>query len=382
MDTSDGTVRLGPVTTSAAPRPEGAERAVRTASPESAEGTALQHCLLLSLGHAAEITTNRWQAAYERTLTERCAALAWLRSESWIRTSAPPAVVAQWEAWIAAHKMRVERQLDAVAEIEQWLHAHSIPVIVVKGIPLASRLYGSWWARTVNDIDLFVPATQCGPAAEVLRATGWRHLRGTPPLDVEMVKQFDDAIIMAELHGSLAGTWFAGHPFPEPEQESVTIRGRQLRAQSGAFLPTYLASHLLQHSERPLLWILDFRTLWSGMLEEERVAARAAATATRLGGVLALAERWAGVVDAIERGGDHRLLAVLDREILHPSGTAAFAQLMQSAEGAVDAGRMVLQLVWPRELRSDPGRFAGIWKNRLVRRLPFLAAQTERHDRR
>lgn len=370
MDTPNGTVGFGPVGTQEARRTEGAaQHALRSGAAVTNEGSALEQCLLLALGTPVEITSAEWSAVFETAVAERCAALAWLRSESRIRTGAPPVVVARWADWITAHKARLEQQLDQVAQIDQWLSAHEIAPVVLKGIPLAARLYGSWWARTINDIDLYIAPAECTAAADVLRATGWKHLRGAPPEDVEFVKQVDGSPFMAELHPSLTGSWFDGYPFPEPEHEVATIHGRKLRVHAGHFVPAYLASHLLQHSERPLLWVLDFRTLWSGMLDEDRDAARRSAAAARLGGVLGLAETWVAMIDRIERERDADATRVLVREALRPTPGRAFMQLFRTVETASDATRMALQLIWPMELRAHPRMALQFWGARIRKQL-------------
>ena len=370
MDTPNGTVGLGSVGTQDAPRPEGtAQRALRPGPAVTHNAVALEQCLLLALGTPVEITSAEWPAVFETAVAERCAALAWLRSESRIRTAAPAAIGGRWADWIAAHMARTEQQLEQTAQIDQWLSAHGISAVVLKGIPLASRLYGSWWARTINDVDLYVAPAECSAAADILRATGWTHLRGVAPADVEFVKQVAGRPLMAELHTSLTGSWFDGHPFPAPEHEVMTIHGLKLRAHSGHFVPAYLASHLLQHSERPLLWILDFHTLWSGMLEEHREAARRSAAAARVAGVLALAERWSAMIDAIERAREPAAVERLKREALRPSPVAAFSQIARTASTAADLARVAFQLLWPLELRGEPRMALQFWGARIRRRL-------------
>lgn len=322
-----------------------------------------------------EITAAQWDGVFHCAVAERCAALAWLRSESRIRTSAPAAVVARWEAWVTAHVARVQTQLDTLGQVDQWLQAHGVASVVLKGIPLGVRLYGSWWARMVNDIDLYVPAAQCTTAAEVLRAIGWRHLRGASPQDIEFVKQVDGTPMMLELHGTLAGPWMEADRFPVPEQESATIRGHHLRVHAGSFVPAYLASHLLQHSERPLLWIVDFASLWLGMPESARDDAWTAARAARLDRGLAIAEEWVSLIVAIEKRRDPGALESLRREVLRPSPVVAFGQVARSASGAADLARVILQLLWPEELRAHPRTALRFWGARIRKRfLPPASA--------
>lgn len=74
----------------------------------------------------------------------------------------------------------IRRQnLMMVTEIKRILsvfNAHDIPVIPLKGVPLAQRAYGSLFAREVRDLDVLVKPEHVDTARAILLADGYRWL--------------------------------------------------------------------------------------------------------------------------------------------------------------------------------------------------------------
>lgn len=69
--------------------------------------------------------------------------------------------------------------LVMVTEIKRILsifNAHHIPVVPLKGVPLAQRAYGSLFAREVRDLDVLVKPEHVDAARDLLIADGYRWL--------------------------------------------------------------------------------------------------------------------------------------------------------------------------------------------------------------
>lgn len=373
MDTPNGTVGLGPIV-DARSGPSLAPSGARAKDVGSLDHAAaeLQLCAALSLGTPIGPGSHRFDRVLDVAIAERCAPLAWLRSESVIRASASAPVVERWQSEFEKNQRRTERHLATLAEVMQWLEAHEISPIILKGAPLGMRLYGNPAARVMNDIDLFVSAEESETADTVLRATGWLRLRGMPPEDIEYVKDVAGEPLMLELHSTLAGPWLADVPVTAPDSRRIMLAGGERRAMDGAMVPAYLASHLLQHSERPMMWAIDFTTLWTRLSEAERVAAGEHARAVRLGGALVLAERWASMTTASAIG-SLDAAAALEREVLRPGPWLWFRQILSAAASISDAWHVLLQLMWPRAVRGDVPGVIRLWSERVTRRLARIA---------
>lgn len=327
----------------------------------------LQQCVALASGGKPPSPVEDWPALFDLSVAERCAALAWLRSERFIRDSAATDVADRWATWLTSHRDRVQAEAAVLAQLHDWFMAHDVSPVVLKGLPLSLRLYGDVAARQVNDIDLYVPVGDYPAATEVMRATGWKLLRGRAPGDLEFVKNADGVMTMAELHATLGGPWHSDLPFPPVQSSRLPVGGRDVLAMSGSFVAAYLSSHLLQHAVRPLLWLMDLKTHWDSMTTAERSDAHSSSRTARLHGVLNLTEQWTTLLARVARG-DSESTSLLRTVVLRPSPIRAFTQLVTTAATAGDAARCVLQLVWPRNLRAEGRSPISIWGGRIWRR--------------
>ena len=76
--------------------------------------------------------------------------------------------------------VRQQQLFAALRESAQLLHAHEIPILLMKGVPLAHTIYaddsayGSPAARAMEDADLCVPLAQLPRAIELLQTLNWR----------------------------------------------------------------------------------------------------------------------------------------------------------------------------------------------------------------
>lgn len=84
----------------------------------------------------------------------------------------------QW----AQQQQRTGQLLTALAEVTHAFHAAGIDVLVLKGLPLASRWYGGVGARFTWDLDLLVREAHVPRALKLLGGLGFLPPLGTTPL--------------------------------------------------------------------------------------------------------------------------------------------------------------------------------------------------------
>ena len=310
-----------------------------------------------------------WPEIFQQSIRERCAPLAWARSQHVIEAHAPHDVSVKWAstAWIAQERMQA--QLVALREVTRWFAAHDVPLIILKGMPLAQRLYGSPWVRPTDDMDVYVPPEHHRAALDLFQGTGWTRFSGDFPNDVVLRKTVLETPVAVDLHFSIGGPWHQHLPLPRPTAETIQIEGTALPAIGGAFLPAYLAAHLLQHSERPLLWLSDFTALIESLSDGELAAARAAAAEAHLQRVLDRVIGWARAMDGMSASASDAERDAFISEALRPSRARAIQQLITSSATLRDAFAIVSRFIWPAEMRHDPRGLAAMWRRRVGRLL-------------
>ena len=195
----------------------------------------------------------------------------------------------------AAHKRQVlgcMRQLDALRQALECFAEHGEPCLVLKGLPLAARLYGTPFVRRAVDVDLLVDGNSFAACRQMLLASGFRahpEYRQTP------LRRRWDAItgktetlhhgtttVAVELHWRLlANPGYIDTAFnPLYERRSATRIGGVVAPTLGAVDEfVYLMCHGVGHNWRRLKWLADAALLVSAMDEAQyrRVAERCAA---------------------------------------------------------------------------------------------------------
>ena len=180
------------------------------------------------------------------------------------------------------------RQLDATGRAAAALAARGVPVLVLKGLPLGQRLYGTPFAKSAVDVDLLVPPEAFADAGRVLQGLGWR--RSVPDFPATPARTrwcdgvLDEHVFVGpggklDLHRNLLGNPFLfDPPFAELAGEAVTVdvAGRGLRTLSDAHQLPYLACHGSLHGWERLKWLCDFAMLVRLMGDDavEQAAAR------------------------------------------------------------------------------------------------------------
>src|SRR5687767_8520504 len=126
--------------------------------------------LALARGTDDAPNTADWPLVFDVALRERCASLAWLRSGETVRHQAPADIIARWRAHVLRDHGYREQQFAALDESLRALRAAGVEPVVLKGAPLADRLYGDPFARPTGDLDLLVTPGERARVRDALRS--------------------------------------------------------------------------------------------------------------------------------------------------------------------------------------------------------------------
>lgn len=299
-----------------------------------------------------------WERTFRVAIEERCAVLAWLRSGSLIRKGAPNEVSSRWRSAALAASEGARHRAGEIELLLHLLEAAGVMGSVVKGLPLAVRLYGDASARPVSDTDLYVPAPKRGAAHRALLDGGWVHLYGDETAEATYRRDSSRGPHFLEMHSSLLDDNIVAHlGVLRPDAEPFEVDGRLLRAHCGASVPVFLSAHLAKHPKVPLLWWIDFATAWEVATPRERDAARDLARRCRLTGFLDWAIDGATELEEIRSGvgsGSRAALARLRQRHARPP----VVRVAQLSENVVDRARTMLAWALPRAQRGDPAALA------------------------
>lgn len=224
-------------------------------------------------------------------------------------------------------------QAAALTRLSHRFAGAGLRVLVLKGVPLALRLYGDVGLRCAQDIDLLVDPTDADAADAVLRETG--HLPADTVLPgrnrAVLRRWFKEAIYhhpdygRVELHHRLtevaellpwdfAALWRG--------RDEIRVGDAAVPVLGGRHLACYLCAHAAEHAWHRLRWLTDLAVL----LREPGGPGAALATADEAGlsapmlHAITLAHDWLGLpID--ERVGvaarADRRVARLDRLLAH-----------------------------------------------------------------
>lgn len=311
----------------------------------------------LALGSAQRVDAGvDWAAIFARAIHERCAALAWHRSAAIIRAHAPSDVVAAWRS----HALRaVDAGREMALELATATHVlggASASPIVLKGLPLAVRLYGEAWVRPTSDMDLYVPVDDRRACHRALLAAGWTHLEGLPPGESTYERHNGGVPVHLELHSSLFDDNILSHiDAPHPDAALVDVDGTAVYALTGPLEPVFLAAHLAKHARAALLWWVDLAALWDSTPAQRREASRALAADLRLERYLAWAEQGLSLLQVIARGGVPAEDAYRRLHAMHRTHNAR--RVLGLAAGVRDKWKVFAAWIWPVAHRGHPASF-------------------------
>ena len=317
----------------------------------SARAAAVSLRLALGTAHGEDANTD-WPVALRIAGQEMLAPLAWARSRRFIQGHADPETAAAWRRMAVAAHLRGQRQLQSLRQALTALESRRVDVVVLKGLPLGKLLYGDPFARCSSDIDLYVPANRRAEAAAALTTLGWEHEDGDGPWHEAWARQDVGGPEHLEVHSFLVSDHLTHLPAPSATATYRDVAGELVPALDGPFLAAYLAVHLATHQMPPLLWFVDFATVWSRLAERERIGAARAADAARVGRYLSWAEERAAAVLRVGDGDDASLASLGfardGRRDVH-----SIVRHVVLAESAADRCRVLAAFVMPRKSRGS-----------------------------
>lgn len=320
-----------------------------------------------------------WSVVFETASQEMLAALAWMRSALFIRRHAPNSVVAAWRRAALAAQVRGERQLRVLEEAMTALDTVGVNAVVLKGLPLGERLYGDAFVRCSADIDLYVSAPERARAAAALRGLGWRSTDGAAPWHESWSTTRGNVEYCLELHSFLVSDHLTHVAAPPPMAMFARVGDVDLRVHTGEFVAPYLAAHLATHQMPPLLWLLDFGALWSGMTDVDRVRARAAAADAGLTGYLTWSIERASLIDRVAAD-DWEAFGALGIESGRRRDVHSIWRHMALAASHVDRARLLAAFIVPRRVRGNFRSFVRYTIARLRTRLGALGVASRTYD--
>ena len=339
--------------------------------------------LTLRLGFGTTRSEDRfadWAVVLDVASRELLAPLAWARSGAFIRRHADGSVVAAWRRAAIATQVRGERQLELLGAAITTLEAAAVDAVVLKGLPLGKRLYADAFVRCSSDIDLYVPARQRTRAASALSTLGWQRTDGAAPWHESWTLRRPDAEYHLELHSSLVSDHLAHLSVPTPGAAAVSIGGVAMWAHAGEFVAPYLAAHLATHQLPPLLWLVDFSTLWKLLSPSDRVRAGHAAQRAGLGRYLAWACQRASLVEGAAMD-DSEALGMLGVESGRRRDAHSVWRHVALAASPRDRMRLIGAFLVPHRVRGDLKAMMSYTLARLRTRLTSLAGASRWYGR-
>jgi hypothetical protein len=181
-------------------------------------------------------------------------------------------------AALASRARRISQQnilfTAEAARLQDLLDAAQIPVLILKGLPLAQLAYGSYAAKQTRDIDLLVPAAQAEAALALLERQGYQAL---PPAaqpgtarwrafmrharEVEL--RHRDSKMIVELQWRLTNNpqLLQGIDALAATQSVPLADGRRLRTLAPDDLFAHLCVHGAGHCWARLKWLADVNGL-------------------------------------------------------------------------------------------------------------------------
>lgn len=323
------------------------------AARADATGSAAAIALRLAMGRPIDGPgTIDWGAVHRVAASEYLVVLAWLRSGRAIRAHASAELSARWRRAVLANDAHGRRQLAAAADALATLRSAGVDATLLKGIPLAQRLYGEPFVRCTSDIDLFVDERSRMVAAHALDSLGWRRTSGAPPWHEARERRDGSETLHLELHSSIVCDHLRHLPVPAAAAAAVEVAGVAMPAHDGPLLAAQLAVHLATHQLPSLLWMLDFHTLWTLLGRDERGAALAAARSAGLHRYLDWAIGRSTLLSAAADG-EREALAALGMDATGRRDVHSIVRHVALAPSPIAALRVVAACAFPRPQRTS-----------------------------
>jgi hypothetical protein len=205
----------------------------------------------------------------------------------------PPFVA---DALAAGYRDSARRALLLAAwlcDVVSRLDAAAIPAIVLKGPPLAQKLYSDPALRPSFDLDILVRPSDVGRTFDLLAVDGYAPPPHLARFSDRVLLRLDGEVVVQHPHRTPIDLHWAIAPADYPFQidpglfwrcrEQVEIAGRPVPALTSECLLLYLAAHGAKHGWARLLWLSDIARLSGSSLDWQAVMRLAAeARCTRL----------------------------------------------------------------------------------------------------
>ena len=192
-------------------------------------------------------------------------------------TRTVPTAASQAETVLAPSRQRTNirglRQLAGLRQASDCLAEAGIPSLVLKGLPLSARLFGTPLARNCFDIDLLVPPHAVAAAGQALSQGGWQlrkpSFSPTPARNRCYDRFVKDRLFVGpggalELHHRLVNNPFllpASFERLHANAANVGVGGYRVAVLGDDDLLVYLAIHGQLHRWSRLRWLCDFAAL-------------------------------------------------------------------------------------------------------------------------
>lgn len=291
-----------------------------------------------------------WDEVLRVAFVERCAVLAWHRSGPEIRACAPRSVVARWRALAVQAAKGASEQLDGLRRCVDALETAGLHPVILKGLPLSQQLYGDPCVRVATDIDVYLPARERQAGQVALARSGWALQYGTPPFE-QLFALAGSGHCLIEVQSTILSDRLAHYAAPSAIASRVMVTDASIPCLASVLQPIQLAVHLAKHQLAPLLWWIDFATLWASLDEDQRGSARAAARSAGLTRYLAWALNRSHMLEAAADG-DSVALAAFGITAQGRSDAHSIWRDIALAPSVGHAVAAAADWVWPRATRT------------------------------
>ncbi len=170
------------------------------------------------------------------------------------------------EAATMMAESNVEQAASALVEIAARFDRRAIRWVVLKGYPLAARLYPRPSCRPSGDIDLLVDEPSLAAAEEDLVEAGYRAEGADRSYHLRLVRKGQTGTQVVELHHRAAP---AAHGGPRTADILAHRRAFPISGSTG-WLPSaghevdLLIRHYLRHAGHQAIWLVDLLLLSAG----------------------------------------------------------------------------------------------------------------------
>jgi hypothetical protein len=238
-----------------------------------------------------------WEIGLRDLQSSRLTALAAHLAQSRV-PALPTAVRAHLEAALLLGADRAARRRTQIAELVAPLERSGVEWVILKGWPLAARLYPSPACRPSGDVDLLVSPAGRAAAQDALEGLGYRVDGYDRGFHLRLVRAGTVETGVLELHYRTVPPGMSG-----PEAGAVLARRRRWDTAAGVlWIPSpedeldLLVRHYLRHAGDQAILLLDIALLLEGSSVTHPLGALIADDLSRLelgrGGGLGGPRRW------------------------------------------------------------------------------------------